>query len=314
MNTASNHGGLPGRGLVTRHVIDAVQDALSFADHEQCGYRGGMKLRASVVVMFLAGCGPQTTDTEGTTDAGSSSTGAGSSTSEASVTSSPTTGESTTGGSACAPGPVAGEVACQPPGAAQTYWALSFYGPTDEVLDTLCSVEGVDDDGELTTIRLACAGDAAVLELFSKDPHVNTFLAVGAMVQLQWTTLLNDEVPDQWFAVRDPEGRLLIAGLKNTVFPELAPLTIAPLTIDVRGSDCDGVVGGCHVIQRAALSVAMDEDEVLVFDGNVGQLGELSGFTVVAGSVTRELCYMQDCGFNYEPWSADALIVFSPEG
>jgi hypothetical protein len=289
-----------------------------------------MNLRSPVVlVVLLGGCGPQTTDTGATTEAGSASTVAGSSSTDAPTTGSPTTGspttgspttgspttgEPTTGGSECVPGPVAGEVTCQPPGATQAYWSLSFAASRDETVDTECLVLGVEDDGELQTIDLTCENNSAILELFSKAPHVAASLVDGADVVLQSTTLLNDEVPDAWFALRDLEGRLLVAGLQNTVFPELAPLTIAPLTIDVRSSDCDGTGAECFVIQRAALAVATAEDETTVFDGNVGLLGEQSGFAILASRVTRELCYIADCGYNYDPWSADVLIVFTPEG
>jgi hypothetical protein len=99
-------------------------------------YPVGMNLRSSVVlVVLLGGCGPQTTDTGPTTEAGSASTAAGSSSTDAPTTGSPTTGspttgEPTTGGSGCVPGPVAGEVTCQPPGKTQAYWSLSFaYDP-----------------------------------------------------------------------------------------------------------------------------------------------------------------------------------------
>jgi hypothetical protein len=130
---------------------------------------------------------------------------------------------------------------------------------------------------------------------------------------MQVTEFPTLEIQNNAFALRDADERLLAAGLKNAIFPQPAPLEVAPLTFDLLATDCEPLDDGYVVMQRAGLSVTMDGMTAVVFDGNTANLGLQDGFQILVSRATRELCVANN-RFNGEPWGVDALLVFTPEG
>lgn len=265
--------------------------------------------------VLLGGCGPVEGETVGSeTTAGPTTEATGQPTTEATEATGGTTAEPTGGESMCAPGPVMGEVECQAPGETYVYWNFTVAADDGAPYDELCSVDAVSEDGATTSIEMTCAGEPETLVLYSEMPHVNVLLPLGGMARMQLTTIYDDEVPDSWFALRDVDDNLLVAGLANAVLPGLAPLKISPLTLDLKTTTCDSFEGECFVLQQTALAVDDGENVAVVFGGNVGVLGEQAGYEVLVADSTRDVCYIPDCGYSYSPWSTNALIFRSSEG
>lgn len=276
-------------------------------------------LRLTLALPLLAlACGPDKSDTltDSTTDSTDPST-VGSTTDQPTSTGSTTdpstsTGSTTdqpttdTGDPVCAPGPVDGDLDCTPSGGTVAAWHFVVDGFGVDAFDELCTIDDVTDDGSTQTLALTCGDSPATLTLTTSTPHVALDLGADDVVKLEFATEIDGEVIAANFVLRDETDALLAAGLNRWV---TIPLTLGPLNIALRSTDCDGHLDefGCFVIQRTAVEVTVDGQSATVLGGNAGAVGDLQ---VLIGHSTSTVCLFEDeCGFNYSPFSTGALFL-----
>lgn len=218
-----------------------------------------------------------------------------------------------TGDPVCAGGPMDGELACEAAGDTSVTLAVEgsfFEGP----VEAQCVVQSTAEDGDVQTIVLTCADDEARLLLTSSAPHVSATVAVDQMVRLAYTTLQGGEILEFYFALYDMQDALIVAGFSGVLKPDLLPLTMAPLTVDLPSSDCESSLGfeDCTVAQNTALRVTWGEKSTDVHRFNHAKLGSSPDYEIVTGRVARPICAAENAFCNYNTFGLDALIVALP--
>lgn len=256
----------------------------------------------------------------GTSSAGSSSTGAPG-TGTTGTTLSTETAEPTTGSPVCAPGPVAGGVACEDPGQAVGRFEIVAGAPESGG----CTITALEDDGvEIETITLQCgAAEPLVIAVHTRSPHVTLAASPGTLVVLShvpWEDL--SATFDGWISLRDELGNLLFGGISapqiDPQFP--GPMDWSPLSVALAESDCPSDWGqscdtrGQLLEHRVALDFAFDGEADAVFGGGSATLGQLNSFTILVSSAQTLVCWPDTCALEFFTQRIDAVFLIGFEG
>lgn len=223
-------------------------------------------------------------------------------------------------GGGCAAGPLEGEVACVPEGAAVGRFAFNNGFPA---ASGMCTVTGLGDDGVmLQTLTLACDGSEPFdLEIFTSEPHHAVTVNEGEAVEFlhsPWEDVcgaFNGHV-----GLRDEFGNLLFGGI-NAPEPEASfmPVDWAPVGVELVTTDCPGMTqscdfGGDMIEQRAGLRFSFDGMDTTVLGGNSASLGRMNSYSFHVSAAEVIACWPDECAVRCFEQQIDAVWVLAFEG
>lgn len=153
--------------------------------------------------------------------------------------------------------------------------------------DITCTIAEFVDDGTTMTMTLEC--DEQELSqhtvVVPHNPITPLNIGQGSAIRLTYRT---DPIfwINRWFSIRAMDGRFIIGGvLGSELLPAADPDLFAPVEVtlaeDVCGIDCAAIP--CTHSQREAIDLALDGDDVRVYDGNSGTVGPTTQYTFVVG-------------------------------
>lgn len=202
-----------------------------------------------------------------------------------------TTTETTTGVAICAYVPDGSDVECAPGGPTRASSYIPSYSSFPGLIDELCTVAMVTDDGKVQTIALDCPILPRDVRLETSSPHVPVELAEGSKVHFRAEAIPNGDAPSYAFMLRDEMDRLLVAGIEGPT----ESLALEPLHVKLRRTTCELHGGTCEQIQDGALEVTLAEASVLVFGGREAEIGTTPRYRILVEEALREECYDPEC-------------------
>lgn len=267
--------------LIAGCGVKTVGDLESGSSESSDGSAEGNEGQTSVVSQSASDTDTATSDSGN--DASASVSATVSATDPTATTTDPTDTDTDTGecppgqGSTCDPQPE-----LEPDDAA---WIVDTESFEVELVDVTCIVADFQDDGTTMTIELHCDEEELAAHVFvlPHNPVTPLNLGVDTSVRLSYYV----QTPfwtDRWFAIHRMDGGLVIGATDASGLLPADDL-FAPLTLAVQDDICpqECTVGECGIIRRHAIDVVAEADEITVYDGTIGVVGQTTQYTVVAG-------------------------------
>jgi len=121
------------------------------------------------------------------------------------------------------------------------------------------------------------------------DPPVSFPLTEGMEV-IYRSDVEATEPCNTWFRIRDPDGRLLMAGvdaISLAPFDEEPYVWYAPLSVRAVDELCPTESADCYGNERLAIEATYGDEIARVFDGQVGTVGRDEAYQLTVETASR---------------------------